>query len=167
MPRSPANYGTASVADYVGPLLLPADWCVAKGIDVLDPDGWRDGVSGLPDGVAYPPATWVTLITEAEFDARAAHSTTGPRDRRGPRHPEIARAPLANPRLLSGDEQACIDRLEEAWGLLRRIIGNGPNASNDLAELIVPLHTLQNAVLAQAAARAYPTVYRRLGETTV
>jgi hypothetical protein len=34
---------------------------------------------------------------------------------------------------------------------------------NDLNELVVPIHTIQRAVMANAAARAYPDLYRRLG----
>lgn len=45
------------------------------------------------------------------------------------------------------------------------ITGDGPARGADLAELAVHLHAIENTVLAQAAARAYPDRYRLLGES--
>lgn len=43
------------------------------------------------------------------------------------------------------------------------VVEDGPTREDDLNELLVHIHAIQNAVLAQAAARAYPGRYRRLG----
>jgi hypothetical protein len=66
--------------------------------------------------------------------------------------------------LLTADELAAVDlaaRLAEALG---RVVGDGPTRKADLNELLVHVHAIQNAVLAQAAARAYPDRFRLLGQ---
>lgn len=66
--------------------------------------------------------------------------------------------------LLTADEHRAIDLLSELNGLLGRIVGREePARGNDLFELASHTHVLQNAVLSQAAARAYPDRYRPLG----
>lgn len=52
------------------PLKTPDEWCRAKGLRILDPDGWRTDDA--------PP--WDKPIREADFDNRAGMSTTGPWD---------------------------------------------------------------------------------------
>ncbi len=47
---------------------------------------------------------------------------------------------------------------------LRAIIGDGPQAAHDWNEAAAKIHDLQHLILAQAAARAYPTTYRLLGQ---
>jgi hypothetical protein len=47
----------------------------------------------------------------------------------------------------------------------REIIGDGMSRRQDLAELAIHVHGIQNMVMAQAAARAYPDRYRLLGDT--
>lgn len=71
----------------------------------------------------------------------------------------------AQPDLLTEREQAAVTKLGELWGDLCAIVEDGPTRDPDLAELIVHVHALQHAVMAQAAARAYPETYRRLGST--
>ncbi|MER6830902.1 hypothetical protein ABT352_33250 [Streptosporangium sp. NPDC000563] len=46
---------------------------------------------------------------------------------------------------------------------LAAIVGNGPARAQDLNELLVHVHAIQHAVMAQAAARAYPEQFRLLG----
>ena len=69
--------------------------------------------------------------------------------------------------LLTIDEHELVRDLGRCWNRLCRIIGAEGTRAADLAEMCSHFHALQNAVLAQAAARAYPTVYRLLGETFV
>lgn len=57
---------------------------------------------------------------------------------------------------LSGDLATC----------LKRIIGTGPQAEHDWAEAAQRIHAIQHTILAQAAARAYPGLYRPLGGWT-
>ena len=47
--------------------------------------------------------------------------------------------------------------------LMRKIIGEGPNAYYDWLEATVHIHAIQNMILSQAAARSYPTQFRLLG----
>ena len=48
--------------------------------------------------------------------------------------------------------------------LANDIVGHGPTREADLTELTTAIHVIQRAVMAQAAARAYPGQYRPLGE---
>lgn len=47
----------------------------------------------------------------------------------------------------------------------RHVVGSGPTRDHDIAEFNLAIHTLQNTVLAQAAARAYPELYRLAGDS--
>lgn len=66
--------------------------------------------------------------------------------------------------LLTDDESSII---HDAGTLFTRIveevIEDGPNRENDTAELRALVHGIQNMILRQAAARAYPDRYRLLG----
>lgn len=64
---------------------------------------------------------------------------------------------------LTEDEHAAVKMAGDLWGLLCRIVGDEPVRRPDLAELIIHVHAIQRAVMAQAAGRAYPDLYRRLG----
>ena len=66
--------------------------------------------------------------------------------------------------MLTGDEQKALDALANVAGLLAVIVGRGPTRGADLAELYAHVHALQQAVMSQAAARAYPDRFRLLGE---
>jgi hypothetical protein len=64
---------------------------------------------------------------------------------------------------LTDDEHAAVRAAGDLWGLLVAVTGDGPSREGDLAELVGHIHAIQNAVLAQAAARAYPDRYRLMG----
>lgn len=66
---------------------------------------------------------------------------------------------------LTPEEHTAIEKAGELWGDLCHIVGDGETRDADLAELIVHIHAIQHAVMAHAAARAYPTRYRLLGRT--
>lgn len=66
---------------------------------------------------------------------------------------------------LTDDEHRAVHLAGELWTLLCGIIGDRRTREADLRELVVHVHALQNAVMAQAAARAYPDRYRLLGES--
>lgn len=66
--------------------------------------------------------------------------------------------------LLTEDEHRAIALAGELMNLLRSIVGDGPHALAELAELVPPVHVIQRAVMKQAAARAYPDRYRLLGQ---
>jgi hypothetical protein len=56
----------------------------------------------------------------------------------------------------------------ELYNLLAaEVVGTGPAAREDLAELGAHIHGVQNMILAQSAAREYPDRYRLLGEVVV
>jgi len=62
-------------------------------------------------------------------------------------------------------EREAIERAGQLWNVLCRVVGDGPSRSGDLAELVPHIHAIQQAVMSQAAARAYPDTYRLLGST--
>jgi hypothetical protein len=66
--------------------------------------------------------------------------------------------------LLTEDEHRAVALLAELWNLLSGIVGPDDTRRGDLAELRPHIHAIQQAVLSQAAARAYPHRYRCLGE---
>ncbi len=57
-----------------------------------------------------------------------------------------------------------IQKSGELAQAMRQIIGEGPNAYNDWLEATMHLHAIQNMILSQAAARAYPDTLRLLGQ---
>ena len=65
--------------------------------------------------------------------------------------------------LLTTDERAVVDMLGGVWNQLCSIVGDGPARDADLHEASIHVHALQNMVLAQAAARAFPDEFRLLG----
>lgn len=65
--------------------------------------------------------------------------------------------------LLTDEELACLKTTAKLANQLAGIIGQGPSASQDLTEVVGHLHAIQHAVMAQAAARAYPGRFRLLG----
>lgn len=67
--------------------------------------------------------------------------------------------------LLTDGERKAVAMCAELWNQLVSIVNWGGTRLNDCRELAAHLHALQNAVLAQAAARAYPGQYRLLGST--
>lgn len=65
--------------------------------------------------------------------------------------------------LLTPDEHHAMDLTAQLADTLARIVGDGPSRAHDLNELAGHVHLIQHAILAQAAARAYPDRYRLLG----
>lgn len=66
---------------------------------------------------------------------------------------------------LTPDEHKTVRLAGELWNQLCRAIPDGPTRDADLHELVVHIHAIQHAVMANAAARAYPATYRLLGGT--
>lgn len=69
--------------------------------------------------------------------------------------------------LLTDKEHETIDALGQAATLYREVLTatGGVTAAADFAEFAAHIHDCQNAVLANAAARAYPKRYRLSGGT--
>ena len=66
--------------------------------------------------------------------------------------------------LLTDAEHRAMDLTVDLWNLIaREIVGHGPARAGDLAEMCSDVHGIQERILAQAAARAYPDRYRLLG----
>lgn len=65
--------------------------------------------------------------------------------------------------LLTDRERRVVDLCAEVWNELAHVIASGPTLRADSAELAAHVHAIQNAVLSQAAARAFPSKYRLLG----
>jgi hypothetical protein len=68
--------------------------------------------------------------------------------------------------VLTAAEHRVMGLTVDLWHGLGLIVQHGPARSSDLGELACHIHAVQRAVLAQAAARAYPDRYRLLGGDT-
>ena len=65
---------------------------------------------------------------------------------------------------LTAAEHRVVELLGEAMSLYAtKVVGDGRTRTPDVHEFGASIHALQNAVLAQAAARAYPDRYRLAG----
>lgn len=64
---------------------------------------------------------------------------------------------------LTPDEHQWLLDSARLWTDLCQIVPDGPTMEADLAEAASHMHALQHAVLANAAARSYPHLYRTLG----
>ncbi|MBC9005164.1 hypothetical protein [Micromonospora aurantiaca (nom. illeg.)] len=71
--------------------------------------------------------------------------------------------PYQRGELLTELEHKAMGLTAELWETLCHVVGTAASAGQDLAELAAPINALQHAILAQAAARAYPDRYRLLG----
>ncbi len=66
--------------------------------------------------------------------------------------------------LLTEDEKRALTLTGELVNLISgRIIGDAPSRAGDVNEVVGHIHALQRMLMAQAAARAYPSEYRLLG----
>ncbi len=62
-------------------------------------------------------------------------------------------------------EHQAVRMAADLYNLLHDIVGTDLSREADMKELATHIHAIQNAVLAQAAARAYPSKYRLLGRS--
>lgn len=67
------------------------------------------------------------------------------------------------PDLLTDAEHAAITKAGSLMGDLAAIAADGAARDGDLREVMFHVHGIQRAVLKNAAARAYPDLYRLLG----
>lgn len=65
--------------------------------------------------------------------------------------------------MLTDDERRALKMTADLANLFGTIVGQGRPRPYDLAEIVGHIHALQHMLLAQAAARAYPSEYRLLG----
>jgi len=65
--------------------------------------------------------------------------------------------------LLTPDEHLAMETSAQLANLVRKIIGDGPDADWDWGEALYRIHAVEQMILAQAAARAFPDLYRPLG----
>lgn len=72
---------------------------------------------------------------------------------------------IDDPCLLTAEEHDAVDHLGAAARILARITNptGRHGGAGDWAEAAAAIHALQNMILRQAAARAYPDRYRPLG----
>lgn len=67
--------------------------------------------------------------------------------------------------LMTDEEHEFMRLSGQMASLARTIIGDGPQADHDWAEFTVRIHAVQHMIMRQCAARAFPDLYRQLGET--
>jgi len=72
---------------------------------------------------------------------------------------------MTRPQLLTPNELKIIDLVGRAYELVEQVIGTDTTREDDLQEIRAAVHTIQRAMMAQAAARARPGSLRLLGET--
>lgn len=65
--------------------------------------------------------------------------------------------------MLTEYEQEVVDDLAQVYNKFARLMDNGDSRDGDLAEVSMLIHGLEDKVLAQAAARLYPSKYRLMG----
>lgn len=68
-----------------------------------------------------------------------------------------------SPAVLTVAEVACVKQCGALAGMLASIVGHGASRDGDMRELIGHVHAIQQAVLSNAAGRAYPEQFRLLG----
>lgn len=66
--------------------------------------------------------------------------------------------------LMTADEHLAMRHSADLANALARVIGDGPTRDQDLGEAFALVHGIQHLVMAQAAARAYPDLYRLAGQ---
>lgn len=64
---------------------------------------------------------------------------------------------------LTDKEIKAISLCSDLMNICQQICGNGSSRDGDLRELCGSIHSIQNAIMSQAAARAYPDKYRLMG----
>jgi heterodisulfide reductase subunit B len=83
--------------------------------------------------------------------------------------PHMCTGPAVTPcttcKLLNADEHRAMDLSSDLINLVAKIAAHGGASHYDMAEMVAHLHAIQNAILGQAAARAYPARYRALGQS--
>jgi len=71
---------------------------------------------------------------------------------------------MAAVELLSEAEHLAMNMIADLVNLVvREVIGTGASRDCDINEFCAAVHVVQNFILSQAAARAYPTRYRLSG----
>jgi hypothetical protein len=67
--------------------------------------------------------------------------------------------------MLTDAEHKAMDLVAELTRAIAGVIGDGGyQAANDMREVVLHVHAIQNMILSQSAARAYPDRYRLLGQ---
>lgn len=116
--------------------------------------------------VPHGPHVWNAAGPPAE--SRRSCPGLLPEGVRPPQEPTAASAGDVDPRgLLTPNEHQAVELAGRVACLLDAIAEDGPARAGDLAELCAAVHVIQNGVLAQAAARAYPDRYRLMGASPV
>ena len=72
---------------------------------------------------------------------------------------------VSDTEMLTEAERDLVQKLGSCWVDYSAIVGRGPSRAADCNEFVARIHDLQHAVMSQAAARAYPTEFRLLGES--
>lgn len=107
---------------------------------VWDNEEYWSMVPTNPDNGPIPqPVTW--FVTAAQFS-------------------DIDNGPM-----LSDDEREALSLTAKLAQVCMKVIGKGPSAEHDWAEMAHRIHDIQHALMSNAAARAYPDTFRLLGGT--
>jgi hypothetical protein len=67
---------------------------------------------------------------------------------------------------LTKNEHEAMDKtVDLVEHMVLHVIGSGDTRTADINEFVLHIHAIQRMIMAQSAARQYPDLYRRLGET--
>lgn len=130
---------------------------------------WKEG---LPDYWPWDPEDWKPSADAVRNIAKAGALLAAEIDRI--EITEDSEPNQAKERLITGDpgntggmlsplEHSAMAVSGRLANMLGKIIGGGSAASGDLTEMVADIHAIQHRIMAQAAARAYPSLYRPLG----
>lgn len=113
-----------------------------------------------------PVLRWAAEARAPVSSLRAAAMSGGWGQPHGPARPhlrDVARLQKQIDDLLTPYEHETLALTGELVGRLHAIIGDGPTGDADRYEMVQAVHVVQKMILGQAAARAYPDLYRLLG----
>ena len=79
--------------------------------------------------------------------------------------PDVWRSPITTPSLTPPELHALTLTRELVDLVCGQVIGYGTSRQHDVAEFVWHVHAIQHTIMSQAAARAYPTQLRLLGES--
>lgn len=65
--------------------------------------------------------------------------------------------------MLTYEEQAMVETLGYLYQDFSVMVGDGASRVDDMREIAFHIHALQNMILAQSAAREYPSKFRLMG----
>lgn len=145
-----------------GPLLKTRDVARILGVSARTAGGYLGRYAGTRNPFV-PPYDYVAgrpvWLPSQESDIRAWQARRAGQGVGGGPKPTPE-----DPGILTELEHRAVRMTAELYNILCQITGADRSRYPDMGELVHHVHAIQRAILAQAAARVYPNLYRLLGE---